>query len=319
MKLEDFVNNNTKTWESLNTTLKKIKSKGYKSLDSAELHNLYTNYNIVCWNLSYSQTYFPNTDTTAYLNNLTTIAHGYIYTTKTSYFQNVLNFYLVKFPYLIRKHYKVILVSSIIFLISTIFSYFMTAINNEFASAFIPKELVKSINFNNDKMWNQTIASTSIFTNNIKVGFSTFATGITFGIGTIYILATNGYMLGSIGGLAYNQNITYKFWSLILPHGFIELFCIFICSGAGLLIGYSLISPGKYTRKTSLILSSKISIQLVLGSIPLFIIAGLIEGYFTPLQIDPIYKYIFAFSTIIFIIFYIILGNILHSKRSLHN
>jgi uncharacterized membrane protein SpoIIM required for sporulation len=156
--------------------------------------------------------------------------------------------------------------------------------------------------------------SAQILTNNIKVGFLSFSLGLSLGIGTIWILFINGLPIGALAALAFNSGGNVIFWSLILPHGVIELFSIFICGGAGLIIGYSIINPGEYSRKNSLIIKGKIAIKLVIGTIPLFFIAGIIEGYLTPSRLMPELKLAFAFLTLILIGAYIVIPNIINKK-----
>ena len=147
--------------------------------------------------------------------------------------------------------------------------------------------------------------SSIIGTNNIQVSFLAFALGITLGIGTIYILIVNGFNLGALAGLVVHYKNSTYFWALILPHGVSELFAIFVSGGAGLIIGYSLINPEKISRKDSLIVKGKDSLKLIIGCIPILIVSAIIEAYFTPLNIDHLYKYLFALLVFILLALYI--------------
>jgi uncharacterized membrane protein SpoIIM required for sporulation len=91
---------------------------------------------------------------------------------------------------------------------------------------------------------------------------------------------------------------------LILPHGIIELTAIFISGAAGLIIAKHLLLPGQYSRKDSLIAGTKQAVSLLAGVVILLIIAGLIEGFFTPLNISPISKLSFAALTAILLAAY---------------
>ena len=95
----------------------------------------------------------------------------------------------------------------------------------------------------------------------------------------------------------------------------IELTAIFIAGGAGLLMGYKLFVPGQFSRGYQLKQQAKRSVQLLLGTIPLFVIAGIIEGFITPAAISLEAKYIVAILTVIGLILYVVIGKLLLMKK----
>ena len=121
-----------------------------------------------------------------------------------------------------------------------------------------------------------------IMLNNISVAFYAFALGITAGIGTCYVILLNTMMLGALAGHFANSQLDYQFWSFILPHGILEILTILIAAGAGLRMGISLAIPGSVTRMDSLRSGAREAVLLVLGTIPMFIVAGIIETVITP-------------------------------------
>lgn len=312
MKEDRFIKENSQTWSDLESTLKRLNSKGFNKFDGYELESFITHYNRVCGHLSYSRTYYGATATTEYLNRLVASAHSVIYLSKTSRLSRFKEFYLKEFPRLIYNYKSYILLSFLLFLLGTVVSFAFILASKDNAYAFLPQELVNSIGFegNSSASWDGSVMSSFIFTNNIRVGFAAFALGITLGGGTVFILLYNGFILGGVGALAYHSDAVLKFWSLILPHGILELFAIFVCGAAGLLIGYSIIHPGVHTRKDAFILKGKAAVRLVCGTLPIFIVAGLIEGFFTPAPISDFLKLAFAFLTLGALAIYIALPNL---------
>lgn len=308
MKEDKFIKQNADVWKRMEATLGKLKAKGLQRFENGELDEFISLYNRTCGHLSYSRTNYGNTSTTTYLNSLAASASGYIYTTKTSTLRSMLRFMAWDFPLLLRQNLLFFLVSTGIFLAGTLISFVYTVLNPENAAVFVPESILEGVRFGeeNGSVWNGTIMSSVIFTNNIRVGLVAFALGITLGIGTVYALATNSFLLGGLGALAFQANESLGFWALILPHGILELFCIFVSGAAGLMIGYSLIAPGSYTRKDSFILQGKAAIKLLFGTIPLFVVAGLIEGYFTPLPIAKELKLAFAVFTLLLLLGYLL-------------
>ena len=132
----------------------------------------------------------------------------------------------------------------------------------------------------------EPLASSSITINNLSVSFGAIAGGITAGLYTIYIMAFNGLSIGAIAALVGKNNLAYPFWAFVFPHGSLELPAIFLAGGAGLLIGKAMIFR-KYRRIDALKLNSTKAAQLLFGIIPMLIIAGTIEGFFSPSPIVP--------------------------------
>src|SRR5205085_3462129 len=94
--------------------------------------------------------------------------------------------------------------------------------------------------------------ATLIFTNNIRVAFLAFAGGVLFGVGTAYVLVANGLLLGGVLGAAQYYGVAPLLWAFISPHGYIELTCIVIAGGAGLMLGDALLRPGLLRRRDAL-------------------------------------------------------------------
>ena len=120
-------------------------------------------------------------------------------------------------------------------------------------------------------------------------------------------LFLNGALLGALTALVYLRGNPLTYWSLILPHGIIELTAIFISGAAGLLIAKHIILPGRYSRKDALIAGAKQAVSLMSGVVIMLVIAGLIEGFFTPRAVGAEMKLIFAGATGLSIISYLLL------------
>ena len=314
MKEEKFKKENIKVWEEFESILKLIKSKGFKKSESNKIDRFLTLYNKICSHLSYSRTNFKNSPTTLYLNNLVATAHGYIYKTKSSGIAEIFNFLLKRYPILLVENSRFIITSFLIFLAGLLFSFLLIIVFPDNIYIFASEEFVEHILSLGELTGQGSSMSANIMTNNIAVSLYAFSYGVTLGIGTIYVLIVNAFMLGSAFAVAYLNDINLQFFSMILPHGVLELFSIFVAGGAGLLIGYSIINPGRLSRKDSIIKGSKTSLLLVMGTIPLFIIAGIIEGFISFFSKNVTLNLSIALADIIFLTFYIAVPNY-HVKK----
>lgn len=305
IKEDKFISQNSVTWRKLELLSSKIKMGGLVKISSDELDSFYFLYNRTCGHLSQARTNYRDSALVSYLNKLVEDCHSLIYTTKSTNFKRFISFFTRDYPLNTWAHRYYLLAAFLIFIAASVFSYALTMFNPDNAAAFLPKDLLDNANLGaGSQSWNGSIMSSFILTNNIKVGFAAFALGVSWGIGTIYILVSNAFLLGSLGAYAQQGGHGVLFWSLILPHGIPELFAIFMCGAAGLIIGYSLVNPGQLKRSDAFIKAGRASVKLIIGTIPIFVAAGLIEGFFTPLPIQPVWKYLFSLFAAIVMIFY---------------
>lgn len=303
-----FIHTHQKTWQELEDILKHPPSKRNQRADMDSLHRLLFLYQSVCGHLSIARTRYGSTSTVEYLNSLVVRAHQVIYVSKPNSLSKILHFLVHGFPTMLRKESLLFFISTGLFTLSFLFSFFFTILRPDYALSFVPAQYVEAIQngVEGSVDFNYSIASVAIFTNNIQVGILAFTLGITLGVGTVYVLVTNGFMLGTLAALSINSGSGYIFWALIVPHGVPELFCIFVCGGAGLLIARSMLFPGLLSRRESFVKGGKKALFLLLGTIPLFVLAGLTEGYFTPLPIDPLWKYIVSVVWLFILLIYIL-------------
>jgi uncharacterized membrane protein SpoIIM required for sporulation len=89
-------------------------------------------------------------------------------------------------------------------------------------------------------------------------------------------------LLGAVGGLSLHNGHGSAFVTLVVAHGVLELSCIVVAGAAGLRVGQALVSPGRRTRGTALMKEARAAIELVIGTAPWLVVAGLIEGFITP-------------------------------------
>ncbi len=128
----------------------------------------------------------------------------------------------------------------------------------------------------------QAALATKIFTNNIQVTFLAFGGGLLLGIGTVYLLLSNGIQLGAVAGLAIGAGNGRPFFELVTAHGVLELSCIIVSAAAGLRMAMAIIDPGHRPRGMALREEARAAVEIVLGTACWLVVAGLFEGFFTP-------------------------------------
>jgi uncharacterized membrane protein SpoIIM required for sporulation len=116
---------------------------------------------------------------------------------------------------------------------------------------------------------------------NIGIAFQTFASGLLFGVGSVFFLFFNGLMIGAIAGHLTQIGFGQTFWPFVIGHGAFELSAIALSGAAGLKLGWALIAPGRLTRGEALLQAARVSVQLIYGVIGFLLIAAFVEAYWS--------------------------------------
>jgi uncharacterized membrane protein SpoIIM required for sporulation len=124
--------------------------------------------------------------------------------------------------------------------------------------------------------------------NNIKIGFQTFAGGLLFGLGTIFFLFFNGFLLGAVAGHLTQIGYVTPFYSFVSGHSALELTAIMLSGAAGLKIGFALIAPGQFSRKAAVMQAARAATRIVYGAAAMFLAAAFVEAFWSPLTEVPV-------------------------------
>ncbi|EEG77969.1 stage II sporulation protein M [Dethiobacter alkaliphilus] len=316
MNSEVFLASNRKTWERLNLILDKIAQNGPAALSQEDIKALGPLFRRVTAHLAYANTHFPGHEMNEYLNKLVVKAHAHIYKKETMGMYRLMRFFSTEFPSLVAIHWQMITAAGIILIFGLLSGYLLNYYQPSLNSLIVPEQMQTLIGEdlargNVGADWpvaERPAISSMIMVNNIQVGFLSFALGFTWGLGTVYVMLYNGLLVGVLGAIFTSAGFGLEFWTLILPHGALELAAIFICGGAGLVLAKALVKPGDYLRKDALLIQGKIAMKLVLGTIPMFVIAALIEGFITPSNLPGAAKLLVAVLSMLLFFLYLYTG-----------
>jgi uncharacterized membrane protein SpoIIM required for sporulation len=179
----------------------------------------------------------------------------------------------------------------------------------DFMRAFLGPRMLDTIEHH--KMWTDSVvsiapaASSGIMTNNITVSFFAFIYGLTGGIFTVLLLVFNGVLLGAVGTACWLGDMSLPLWSFVAPHGVLELPAIFIAGGAGLRLAQGLLFPGLLSRQDSLAKAGGEGVRLLMGTVPILVVAGLIEGFISPSALGWQWKFALAGSVAVIFFSYL--------------
>jgi len=296
-------------WSKLEALLNQSAKGGLKALSRSELQELSLLYRQTAADLAAIREDRGSVHFARYVNQLLVRAHNTIYSGRRASPKTIFSFFWDAYPAAFRRNLNPCLLSFLIFLVAAIVGAVLTYQNPDFKVKILGPRMVETID--RHQMWTHSIvgikplASSAIMTNNMSVGFTTFAFGITAGLGTIYMMAFNGLLIGVIGMACRLSGMSLQLWSFVAPHGVLELPAIFIAGGAGLRIAQGLLFPGVLPRRDSLARAGLESVQLILGTIPILIVAGLIEAFVSPTGLPISLKFSMAGALFLLLAIYL--------------
>jgi uncharacterized membrane protein SpoIIM required for sporulation len=285
-------------WDRLEALLRTCGRGGVAALAHADLRELALLYRQTASDLSVAREDPTSAALARYLNDLLGRAHNLIYSGAPRRAGGIRDFYLRVFPAVFRETLPYTLAAAGIFAATAIAGVILTLSNPGFERLLLPPEMMDTIE--RREMWTHSVlavkplASSAIMTNNLSVALVMFASGIMAGLGTLYLLAFNGLLIGVIGAVCDRAGMAVSLWSFVAPHGVLELPAIFIAGGAGLLLGRGLVAPGALSRRDALADCASRAIRLLLGVIPLLVVAGVIEAFVSPSDIPVPAKFLVA-------------------------
>lgn len=152
------------------------------------------------------------------------------------------------------------------------------------------------------------LASTSLITNNVQVALLAFAGGVLAGSLTVLLLVFNGVHLGTVLGLYANEGLLGVILAFVFPHGFMELTAICLAGGAGLWLGSAVLVPGRRTRRAALQARGREALSILAGVVGLLVIAGIVEGFYSPSGLSAGAKFTFGAATAVLLAVYFAAG-----------
>ncbi|HEX8247464.1 MAG TPA: stage II sporulation protein M [Pyrinomonadaceae bacterium] len=292
-----FIDERKNNWQKLEGLLEILETSPLRGLPRAQVRELGELYRRAASDLAIARAESRDPKLVNYLNSLVIRAHGRIYRADAKGANLVWQFFARDFPQAFRRTWRYTALAFAAFTIFAVASFLLCYYDLTFADELGLGSLRYAAQ--SDHRWwerinaaNQIEAS-EILTNNILVAIRAFALGAFFGIGTLYVLIYNGLHIGGVLGVCYAINPAFgnALVTFMVGHGVIELSCIFIAGGAGMLIGYAMINPGDLSRAEALKKNGMEAARLAIGCACLLFVAGIIEGFLSPSRLPAWVKF----------------------------
>ncbi|MCA9606632.1 MAG: stage II sporulation protein M [Myxococcales bacterium] len=274
-------------WDELESLLARVEREGMKALGIDGARRFGKLYRSVSSDLIRARTELVDVAVIDYLNDLVARSYAQIHAGTGQRGKRLLAFFLEEFPRLFRMEWKLIALSAGLFFAGGAVGAVAVAVDAdalgvvipEQHQAWTPEERIERDTERGEHGGHEAAQFSSfLFTHNIQVSFLVFAMGLTFGVGTVSLMFYNGVPIGALAMQYHEAGQDLFFWAWILPHGIPEMTSIFVAGGAGLLLARGLLVPGRRRRRDALLAEAKRAARLVVGVMPVLVVAGLIEG-----------------------------------------
>jgi uncharacterized membrane protein SpoIIM required for sporulation len=306
------------SWHELEGLLDRVEIRGLRSLEVEQLYRLPVLYRAALSSLSVARAISLDKNVVDYLEALAARAYGFVYASQYSLLAKVRLFLWHRYPELVRAMRGWVVAAILVLVAGTLTGYLLTTddperfesfVSEEMASGRSPlstrEELLEVLHSNRAGRADALGAFASfLFTHNARIGLSCYVAGIAAGAPVALLVFINGLTLGAFAALYSMQGLGLEFWAWVLPHGVTELLAVCLCAAAGFKLGVSLVFPGRLSRLDSLARAGREAASVVVGTVVLFFMAALVEGFFRQLIHSETVRMLVASGTSVFWIWY---------------
>ena len=307
MKEISFIRQNIEKWRALESVVETALKQDPGHLADAYLE--------ITADLSFSRSHYPHSRITMYLNNLASALHNHLYKNRKEPHSRIWNFWKTEIPLVMYDSRKELLCSFLIFIVSVAIGCLSTLNDDMFVRLILSGGYVdmtlQHIEEGNPMAVYDDMSPVPMFFyivfNNVRVSFTVFVFGLLTGFGTGYMLLYNGIMIGTFQTFCFQQHIGMESLMAIWLHGTLEISAIIIAGAGGLALGSGWLFPGTYSRGYAFRRSAIRGLKIVVGTVPVLVIAGFVESFLTRYTSAPnVLRGGFILLSLAFVIYYYI-------------
>jgi uncharacterized membrane protein SpoIIM required for sporulation len=318
LKSYEFRRERERSWRELESVVTRAERLGLPALAEADRLRLPTLYRAALSSLSVARSISLDRALLEYLETLCQRAYFVVYGPRQPLRVVVEDFFVRRFPATVRAYAGPFVLALVTLLGGIAAGYFLVDAQPERYYAFVPDamangrgpmattEFLRSTLYDTEAQGGALAAFSSLlFTHNARIGMFCFALGFAAGVPVILMLLTTGFMLGAMSWVFISRGLGVDWWGWLLPHGVTEMLALLVCAAAGFAVAKGLLFPGARRRMDALAEAGKDAGVLVVGAVLMFLVAGLIEGIFRQVVVDPGARYTLVVLSAAFWIVYL--------------
>ncbi len=273
-------------WQRLGELLDQQRDRAGESY--AEVVELIDRFRSLGRDLSLARDLMPDSGLCRELENLFLKAHESVFRRPGQFRAQIVELFRDDVPRVFHEMRSTIQITVTLFLGTGLLGWLLVSFNPELASLFASEKMIEEVQ--RGELWTDgllnivpsSVLSVQIMANNIMVSLFAFALGALYGLGTIYIISLNGFMLGGIFAFTAKYDLAGRLFTFVVAHGVVELSVICLAGAAGIQLGNALVHPGLKTRMDAFRDAVKQAATLLPVVVVFLVGAGFIEGYVSP-------------------------------------
>ena len=318
-----FAGRRQRDWEELDALVRTVQSRGLRGLGPDQIARLSPLYRDACADLSRAQAARYSAPLVDYLQGLAAAAHQVVYGrhAKGRWLAgprmrgSALRVAAEAFPRAVRRHWKAMLIAFLLFFVPFFAGLFATLQDPHFAARIVPESMLRPLTeayrqgFGGGRGVGQDAMMGGFYVqNNVGIALRCFATGLVFGVGSAFYLVENGLSTGAIMGYVIANGAGDNILTFVVGHSSLELGAIVLAGGAGLALGWSIISPGNRTRIAALQATARSVVVIVFGAAVMLFGAAAVEGFWSASSAPDIVKRVVGGVMLFLVLSYILLA-----------
>jgi uncharacterized membrane protein SpoIIM required for sporulation len=277
-----FVSLRQPLWDRFERDVESARSE----LSYAEVEELALHYRQVLHDHAFARSRFPGTGAARRLARLAVRGGTALQRDEQEY--SVVGFFFVRFPRALRAHLHWIAVAVALFLVAALLGLAVAVYEPGVALSLLGPDAVAGLR--QGHLWTESLTTTlppafsssRIATNNMSVALTAWAGGAAAGLGSLWVVLLNGFMLGAAFGVTARYSLAGELGTFVVAHGMLEITLILVCAGAGLGIGTALLRADDLPRSVTVPRAAREALVVLLGCLPWFLVLGIVEGFLSP-------------------------------------
>ncbi|HTU18003.1 MAG TPA: stage II sporulation protein M [Gemmataceae bacterium] len=284
MDLASFLRQRRLDWKRLEEILQHVEGSGLSSLDDEQAVEFGRLYRRAASDLNQAQTFVSGEATERYLNDLVARAYLAIYGKTRFDLLALLRYLFWGYPAVFRRYLPHFLLATLLFFVGGVFGYLVSWYDKDTSRAYLlPGQTIRppedgedaAAEYNTDQL---SAFSSYLFTHNVSVTLVAFALGITFGLGTVWMMFYNGVTTGVLAAVFVEAHQLTAFATGILPHGVLEIPACLIGGASGFVLAQGFLRARPWPRREEMARQGKEAVLLLFGCLPLLAVAACLEA-----------------------------------------
>lgn len=272
---------------------------GYRLPEGADEAAFVADYQSVARDLALARARGYSRNLEGELNDLVMRGHNAVYVHRSGFGMGLLRFLSTEFPRAVRRQGAYLLVAACCFVLPLLGTATLVLAAPEWVYSVMSADQASALEAMYDPSAEhlgrerQADGDFAMFahyvSNNVSIAFQLFASGLLWGVGTLFFLTFNGVYIGAAAGHMIQVGYHGPFFAFVAGHGPFELTAIVLAGSAGLCLGHALIRPGLLRRPEALKRASRRAWPVIAGAAVMLVLAAVVEAFWSSSTLLPLW------------------------------